>query len=73
MGWSPIRILDNFKFSPIFELSVQMAYPMKTLEEDICFVQNGLIPNSGLGQIQIQSEFWIISPNGLSNENSRRR
>ena len=50
-----------------------MAYPMRTLEEDICFVEMGWFPKSYFGQIRIQSEFWIIGPNGLSNENSRRR
>ena len=44
MGWFPIRILDNFRFSPIYELSVQMAYPMRILEEDICFVEMGWFP-----------------------------
>ena len=34
MGWFPNRILDKFRFSPNFELSVQMAYPMRFLEED---------------------------------------
>ena len=34
MGWFPIRILDDFIFSPIYELSVQMAYPTRSLERD---------------------------------------
>ena len=34
MCWFPNRILDKFRFSPNFELSVQMAYPMRILEED---------------------------------------
>ena len=34
MGWFPIQILDNFRFSPIYELSVQMAYPMRIIEEN---------------------------------------
>ena len=34
MGWFPIRISDTFRFSPIYDLSVQMVYPMRTLEED---------------------------------------
>ena len=53
----PIRILDEFRFSPIFELSVQMDYPTRILEENICF---GLIPKSDFGLIQIQSKFRIV-------------
>ena len=34
MGSFQIRVLDEFRFNPIFELSVQMAYPMIILEED---------------------------------------
>ena len=26
--------MDEFRFSPIFELSVQMAYPIRIIEED---------------------------------------
>ena len=51
MGWFPIRILYEFRFSPIFELLVQMAYPMRILEEDICFVEMGWFP------IRILDEF----------------
>ena len=43
-GWFPIRILDTYIFSPIYELLVQMAYPMKIIEEDICFVEIGWFP-----------------------------
>ena len=59
MGWFPIRIPDTFRFSPIYELSVQM-------------VEMGWFPIQNFGQLFFQSEFWLISPNGLSNENSRR-
>ena len=41
MGWFPIQILDNFRFSPIYELSVQIAYQMRIIEEDIYFVKMG--------------------------------
>ena len=34
MGSFPIRVLDEFRFGPICELSVQMAYPIIILEED---------------------------------------
>ena len=34
MGWFPIQILDKFRFSPNFNISVQIAYPMIFLEED---------------------------------------
>ena len=44
MGWFPIRILDNFRFSPIYELSVKIGYPMRIIEEDICFVEIGWFP-----------------------------
>ena len=42
----PNRIFDLLRFvSPIYKLTVQMAYPMRTLEEDICFVEMGWFPN----------------------------
>ena len=44
MGWLPIQILDSFRFSPIYELSVQMAYPTRIIKEDICFVEIGWFP-----------------------------
>ena len=34
MGLSPNRILEEFRFIPNFELSVQMAYSMIIIEED---------------------------------------
>ena len=34
MGRFQNRVLVKFRFSPNFELSIQMAYPMRTLEED---------------------------------------
>ena len=34
MGWFPNRILNKFRFSPNFQLTVQMAYPMRILKED---------------------------------------
>ena len=33
MGWFPIQISDTFKSSPIYELSVQIDYPMRSLEK----------------------------------------
>ena len=44
-GLIPKSDFGQFKSSPIFELSVQMDYPMRTLEEDICFVEMGWFQN----------------------------
>ena len=59
VGWFPIRILDNFRFSPIFELSVQMAYPMRILQEDICFVEMGWFPNRILDKFRFSPNFEL--------------
>ena len=59
MGWFPIRILDNFRFSPIFESSVQMDYPMRILEEDICFVEMGWFPNGILDKFRFSPNFEL--------------
>ena len=56
MGWFPIQILDKFRFCLIFELSAQMAYPMRIIEEDICFVELGWYQNRILDK-------FIFSPN----------
>ena len=37
------------------------------------FCRNGLIPKSGFWRIQDQSDFRIIIPNGITNNNSRTR
>ena len=49
VGWFPIRIFDKFTFSPIYELSVQMAYPMLILEEDKAIEVSGEIIRTKLG------------------------
>ena len=59
IGWFSIRILDNFRFSPIFELSVQTAYPMRILEENICFVEMGWLPNQILVKLRFSPDFEL--------------
>ena len=49
MGWFPIRILEEFRFIPIIELSVQMAYPMRMLEKDKVIENKSEIIHTRLG------------------------
>ena len=59
MGWFQIQVSYEFRFSPIFELSVQMAYPMRILEEDICFIKMGWFPNRILYSFRFSPNFEL--------------